>query len=72
MAVMVSKKVAPLAVRRNYMRRVLRDHFRRSQTTMPGLDIVVRVTKAFTRSEFSDIGNELAAIVQRLGKCQNS
>jgi ribonuclease P protein component len=72
LALMVSKKVAPLAVRRNYMRRVLREHFRHTQANAPALDIVVRVTKPFTPSEFAEIGNELALILQRLGKCQNS
>lgn len=72
LAVMVSKKVAPLAVHRNYMRRVLREHYRPMQGTLPALDIVLRVTKPFTRSEFAEIGNEIAQIMQRLGKCLNS
>lgn len=72
LAVMVSKKVAPLAVHRNYMRRVLREQYRPMQGSLPALDIVLRVTKSFNRSEFAEIGNEIAQIVQRLGKCLNS
>ena len=54
------------------MRRVLREHYRPMQGTLPALDIVLRVTKPFTRSEFAEIGNEIAQIMQRLGKCLNS
>jgi ribonuclease P protein component len=72
LALMISKKVAPLAVDRNYMRRVLREHFRQLQAGIPALDIVVRVTKSFNNANFAEIGSELAMIMQRLGKCLKS
>lgn len=72
LAMMISKKVAPLAVNRNYMRRVLREHFRQQQTSLPALDFVVRVTKPFNRAHFAEIGIEMGMIMQRLGKCLKS
>ncbi len=72
LAIMVAKKTARLAVKRNYMRRVVREHFRAFAPEIAPLDIIVRITKPFIRQDFPDISREIVAIFGKLRKCQES
>ena len=72
LAVMVAKKTARLAVKRNYMRRVVREYFRTHLGEIALLDIVVRVKKPFIRQDFSTISPEISDVVGKLRKCQKS
>lgn len=65
LAVIVSKKTARLATRRNYVKRVAREVFRIRQHELSGLDIVVRVRKAFSGAEYATILPELQALFGR-------
>ncbi|MGB4812918.1 MAG: ribonuclease P protein component [Methylophilaceae bacterium] len=71
LGLVVSKKVAKLAVRRNYMRRLLRECFRLKQHEIAHLDIVIRVQKKFSKREFLLIKQEfelaIIKINQRVG-----
>lgn len=65
LAVIVSKKTARLATGRNYVKRVTREVFRIRQHELNGLDIVVRVRKAFSCAEYATIVPELQALLSR-------
>lgn len=65
----VSKKVAKLAVKRNYMKRVLRELLR-AQTSPAnhGFDVVLQVRKAFQHDDFPAIQRDLSQLLARLKK----
>lgn len=64
----VAKKVAKHAVDRNYMRRVLRELCRHGLLDSPAADVVIQVQKKFTRQDFSQVNQELNAILNRVQK----
>jgi len=66
LGIVVSKKTARRAVARNYMRRVLREWFRLNREQLGGLDLVVKVQKAFARDDFMLIQEELQRFLNRL------
>jgi len=72
LAIVVAKKTARLSVSRSYIKRVVREQFRRQQQDIAPLDIVVRVTKSFNRQDFEAIVQELAPIFAKIRKCQKS
>lgn len=59
LAVIVSKRIAKLANRRNYIKRLSREVFRLHQDKLTGMDIVVRVKKQFDRKNSEAIIREL-------------
>ncbi len=72
-AFMVSRRIAPQAVSRNYMRRVLREWFRTRQSQIGSMDLVLRVTRKFSRGDFAAISVELDDIYRRIStKCRAS
>ena len=62
----VSKKVAKLAVDRNYMRRVLRELCRQELAVLSDVDIVIQVKKSFNRSKFLLLKQELAMLFDKI------
>ncbi|MGV3581272.1 MAG: ribonuclease P protein component [Methylophilus sp.] len=62
----VAKKVAKLAVDRNYMRRVLRELCRHDLPAGLGADAVIQVQKKFERKDFSETKQELKTIFDRI------
>lgn len=64
----VAKKIAKRSVDRNYMRRVLRELFRRKQTQMGPLDLVVRTLKLFNHQDFEKVDQEFTELLLRLGR----
>jgi len=71
LAVMVARRVSPRAVARNYMRRVLREVFRHSQHEIGAFDIVVRVTRPFSRNQYAAVREELLKHLSSLPPCQS-
>lgn len=67
----VAKKIAASAVARNYMKRTLRELFRQ-QATLPQLDLVVQVTKRFTRAERAAVAAEFAELASRAERCRKA
>jgi ribonuclease P protein component len=64
----VAKRVAKLAVQRNYMRRVLRELCRQEQLLLNDVDIVIQVTKPFYNTDFAVLKQELSHV---FGKIQH-
>lgn len=69
---MVAKKTSRSAVQRNYMRRVIREYFRKTKHDIAQIDIVVRVTKSFIKPDNAAINQEIAVIFSKLVKCHAS
>lgn len=70
LGLIASKKVASLAVQRNYMRRVLREFFRRQQSKLGNVDIVIRIQKSFNRREYPAIEQEFDSLMAKLARAQ--
>ena len=70
LGLIVAKKTAKSAVKRNYMRRVLRELFRLNQGDLPALDMVVQVQKTFEPLHFSKIQQEFAQLSATLNAKQ--
>lgn len=68
LGLIVGKKVAPAAVSRNYMRRVLREFFRKQQSKLDNVDIVIRIQKPFTHHEYALIEDEFMNLSARLAE----
>ena len=68
LGLVVGKKVAKLAIQRNYMRRVLRELFRIRQHEMNHLDWVIRVPKKFDRTNYEEIQKEFASLVCKVNQ----
>lgn len=66
LGVVVSKRVHKRANRRNYMKRVIRELFRTSQSNWHGNDVIVRVTKYFCGEDFHQVQAEFARITKTL------
>ena len=63
LGLVVSKKVAKRANRRNFMKRVIRDWFRLHQHELPPCDFVVRVRSAFYRDTVTEARQQLAELM---------
>lgn len=68
LGLVIGKKTASSSVKRNYMRRVLRELFRHLQSGLKDVDMVIRVHKAFARSEFATVALEFNELAGRLNK----
>jgi ribonuclease P protein component len=69
LGIVVGKKTARHAVARNYIRRVLREWFRRDRDRLGAFDLVIRVSKPFGRSDFRKVAEQLEEL---LGKLQRA
>lgn len=66
LGLVVSKKIAKLSVDRNYMRRVLRDLFRRNKSNFNCLDLVIRPQKPFSAKNYNEIELEFDMLITKL------
>lgn len=63
----VPKKIAKLAVRRNYMKRVLRELLRQEPVlAVTGYDIVLQVRKSFSHADFPAVQRDLSGLLAKL------
>jgi ribonuclease P protein component len=62
----VAKKVAKLAVDRNYMRRVLRELCKQELHVLNGVDVVIQVKKPFKNSQFLILKQDLAMLFAKI------
>lgn len=68
LGLVVGKKIAKLAVHRNYMRRVLREFFRLNQHEITHVDLVIRVQKQFDRVDFIQIKDQFDGLMNKLNQ----
>lgn len=65
----VPKKIAKLAVSRNYMKRVLRELLRKQPSlTTSGYDVVLQVRKTFQHADFQSVQRDLSLLLEKLKK----
>jgi ribonuclease P protein component len=64
----VSRRASRLAVRRNYMKRVLRELFARRVSAFAGLDVVVAVAAQFDRPDFETVRAEFERHTETIQK----
>lgn len=68
LGLVVSKKVAKLAVNRNYMRRVVRELYRNFEQNFPDFDLVIRVQIFFSHADYLQVEQEFKQLSSRLNK----
>ncbi len=68
LGLVVGKKIAKLAVDRNYMRRVLREFFRVQQHTINHVDLVIRVQKKFEKEDFVQVKQEFVTLIAKVNQ----
>ena len=73
LGLIVAKKVAKRANRRNYIKRTVRDWFRLQQHSLAAVDIVVRAKQPYTHAERTEAMQALSALFCRLASpCRDS
>lgn len=72
LGLVVGKKVAKRANRRNYIKRTVREWFRLNKHALPPMDFVVRSRQAYYRDEYHEAITALAALFAKLARCRNS
>lgn len=63
LGLVVGKKAAKRANKRNYMKRVIREWFRLHQSALPARDFVVRVRVMFEREQYHEVCKQLAELM---------
>ncbi|WP_312266176.1 ribonuclease P protein component [Neisseria sp.] len=63
LGLVVGKKTAKRANKRNYMKRVIREWFRCHKADMPAQDFIVRVKRRFERADAPEIRRQLAQLL---------
>ena len=63
LGLVVGKKAAKRANKRNYMKRVIREWFRLHQSALPAKDFVVRVRVMFEREQYREVCKQLAELM---------
>ena len=63
LGLVVGKKAAKRANKRNYMKRVIREWFRLHQQELPAKDFVVRVRVMFGRGQYHEVCQQLAELM---------
>ena len=62
----VAKKMAKLAVDRNYMRRVLRELCHQELNALAEVDVIIQVQKPFKNADFLILKQELAGLFVKI------
>ena len=68
LGLIVAKKVAKRANRRNYIKRTVREWFRLQQHELADVDIVVRARQAYTREDRDEAMRALSALISKLAR----
>jgi ribonuclease P protein component len=64
LGIVIGKRVAPRAVDRGYLKRLVRETFRREQRGLSGFDLLVRPRRILSRSESVAASIELRALLE--------
>jgi ribonuclease P protein component len=68
LGVVLSKKVAPRAVDRSYLKRLIREEFRKCKHILGGLDVVVRVLKQPSKAQSREARMELSNLIIKVSR----
>jgi len=68
LGIVVSKRVARRAVDRSYVRRLIRETFRREQQKLIGFDILVRPRRLFSRADAQAAISELSSLLAAVSR----
>jgi ribonuclease P protein component len=71
LGIVAAKKITPLAVSRNYMKRVIRELFRthrRHNVGLANIDLIVRTQKTFIHADFLTIEKEFDELLLQLSE----
>ncbi len=72
LGIIVSKKIAPNAVDRNFAKRLVREGFRRSFPPECALDIIVRVKRQISKDAANEVSGALFQLLRGVqSKCGN-
>jgi ribonuclease P protein component len=63
LGIVVSKRIARRAVDRSYLKRLIRETFRREQEKLIGFDVLVRPRRLLSRADASAAITELRALL---------
>ena len=63
LGMIVGKRVAPLAVDRNFLKRLVRETFRRHRHQLAGFDLLVRPRRSLCSSELDEARKDLHALL---------
>ncbi|MDE2423243.1 MAG: ribonuclease P protein component [Betaproteobacteria bacterium] len=67
----VAKKICPKAVSRNYMKRVIRELFRKHAFELKGLDVVLMHQSYFNSTSYHDAAAEFEYLTQAIQSCRD-
>jgi ribonuclease P protein component len=67
----VSKKIHKRANQRNYIKRVIREYFRKEQSGWNPIDLIVRSQKHFTKSDLPEVLTELDYLCYKFKREKN-
>jgi len=70
LGLIVAGKIERLAVRRNSVKRLLRETFRARQQDVAGLDLVVRLRRPVAPDHFSRLASEAESLMIQLQRCR--
>lgn len=70
LGLVVAKKVTRSAVKRNYMKRVLRELFRLNRHRLGNTDLVIRPQKTFGPALYQEVRLEFESAIERI--CRRS
>ena len=72
LGIVVGKKTAKRAVDRNYMKRTLRELFRKEQVTIGAVDLLLRPLKSYSHREYVNIQAEFNMLLDKLRRRSGS
>ncbi|MGD9786515.1 MAG: ribonuclease P protein component [Sulfuricellaceae bacterium] len=72
LGIIVPKKLVPLSVNRNLIKRLIREEFRHQQHRLSGLDIIVQAHSPGAVQEKSRTVEELRMLMERVRRCLGS
>ena len=67
----VSRKNVKHAIKRNRIKRIIRESFRKNQTLFEGMDIVVTVQRQATAAGSKILNESLSNHWQQIARCKN-
>jgi len=64
--IVAGKRIAPRAVDRNRVKRLVRQAFRKARQGLPGMDIVVQLRRAPAPGSYARLAGEIAKLLDEL------